>query len=149
MLDEAQIKSVALFFFYSFMDERAAFQATLKTIERCRKRIAKGQIQKRMDTLFVESTYEIWSKWSEGKSLANFNSSSEEGWLVPDEVDLGPWQEFRRSAESDEVLALIWSKIIGIPDVDIAHGLGVSEGTVRHRVGRALRALGHIQRLGN
>lgn len=149
MLDEAQIKSVALFFFYSFMDEQAAFQATLKTIERCRKRIAKGQVQKKMNTLFVESTYEIWSKWSEDKSIANFSSSSEEGWLVPDEVDLGPWQEFRRSAESDEVLALIWSKIIGIPDVDIAQGLGVSEGTVRHRVGRALRALGHIQRLEN
>lgn len=148
MLKEAQIHSVALFFFYSLMDEQSAFQATVKTIEKCRKRISKGQnLEANINALVIQSMFDVWQSLMNKSTSAHFTGSFEQSWKVPDKIDLGPWQEFRRLAEPDEMLAVIWSKLLTYSDAEIANGLNVSVGTVRHRVSRGLRALGHLQRL--
>ncbi len=147
MLSEAQIKSVALFFFYACMDEETAFQSTTKTIEKCKKRTAKGALEHEdVEAVLVNSTFETWKQWQQGTSLSHISVSHEAGWMLAEGAEFGVWQDFRRSAEADEFLAVIWSKLLKIPDEHIAKGLDVSVGTVRHRVGRGLRQLGHIKK---
>jgi len=63
---------------------------------------------------------------------------------VPEGLDLGPWREFQKSSSEDELLSVIWSKILKIDDDDISEGLGITQGTIRYRLGRALRKLGSM-----
>ena len=65
--------------------------------------------------------------------------------MLPQGVELGLWQNFVREANAEEFLALLWSRVLKFSDLDISKGLGVTEGTVRHRVGRALKILGSLR----
>jgi len=89
-------------------------------------------------------TKKTWEKYSGRFVRGRPNYSLEAGWLLPEGLDLGPWKEFQKQAQEDELLCLIWSKILKIADEDISMGLGVSVGTLRYRVGRALRKLGTL-----
>jgi hypothetical protein len=65
----------------------------------------------------------------------------------PENVDKGPWREFRRHASIVELTAVVWSAILKNSDSDIADGLNITEGTVRYRVGKGLLLLGSLNRL--
>jgi hypothetical protein len=146
MLDEAQIKSVALFFFFACMDERTAFESTTRTIEKCQKRIQRGLMPADdVTAVIVNYTFQFWQKWEHSPSRAQAAVSHEAGWILPEKSDFGAWQEFKRSADPDEFLAVVWSKLLKFSDQQIAQGLGVTVGTVRHRVGRGLRHLGQVR----
>lgn len=149
MLDEAQIKSVALFFFLGLMDEKLAFQATLKTIRKCRKRMQKGRLQEtEVPSVVVYLTNDVWDRMQRRLEKGHSMVTYEAGWLVPDHVELGPWREFKKESDPDEFLAVLWSCILKYSDDQISKGLGVTSGTVRHRVGRGLRVLGAMKNLG-
>ncbi len=90
------------------------------------------------------STFSVWTKNHLKLNRGNPNISTDAGWMIPTDLDLGPWREFQKLATQDELLAVIWSKVLEIQDHDIAQGLGISEGTVRYRLGRALRKLGSM-----
>lgn len=136
-------RSIALFFFFALMDERRAIEATSKAINNYRARMAKNPERKPNVTL-IASTYFVWRTASDRLVRGRQNFSFTAGWSLPEHIDLGPWKEFHKTAQEDEFLALIWSRILQIPDEDIALGLGISVGTLRYRVGRALRKLGGL-----
>lgn len=72
-----------------------------------------------------------------------WNGPSElEGFFIPTDLDLAVWAAFLSTAHFEECEAVLLSHMIGFSDMEIATGLGVSEGTVRYRVGRGLRHLG-------
>ncbi len=136
-------KSIALFFFYALLDEQRAIEATSKAITNYRARMAKNPEIKPNITL-VAATAQVWQ--TEGASLVRGrqNFSFAAGWTLPENLDLGPWKEFQKTAQEDEFLALIWSQILQLPDEDIAIGLNISVGTLRYRLGKALRKLGAL-----
>ena len=147
MLNEAQMKSVALFFFYSCMDESEAFEATTKTIEKCRKRLSRGTVSNDdMAAIIVNYTYQAWKKWQASPSRAHLSVLPEVGWILAPNANFGAWQDFRKSADTDEFLAIVWSRLLKLTDEQIAKGLGVTVGTIRHRVGRGLRHLGRVRK---
>ena len=92
----------------------------------------------------MAATKYIWEKQSGHFVRGRPNYSIESGWLLPENFDMGPWKEFQKSAQEDEMLILIWAKILKFSYDDISLGLGVSIGTLRYRAGRALRKLGSI-----
>lgn len=142
-MGETEVKSIALFFFFAFLDDRRALEASTHAISICSAKKSKNP-QFNNKVLIVMSTFSIWTKHCLKISRGNPNISTEAGWMIPADLDLGPWREFQKSATQDELLAIIWSKILEIPEKDIAQGLGVSEGTVRYRLGRAFRKLGSM-----
>lgn len=147
MISEAQLRSIALFFYFAFQDEKLAEQASSTTIARIQRRQKEQEISEgEMDTIIVSMTQKIWK--SHKKHIRNTQSSVsvEGGWLLDKEVGLGPWQQFRKETVEDEFLVLIWSKILKFSDESISKGLGVTTGTIRHRVGRALKLLGAMVR---
>ncbi len=136
-----EIKAIGLFFFLSLLDEHRAMAAASKATDTFYRRVKKSPQTKPGVTL-VMVTRQIWNR-----SRGNFNRgrpkySPDSGWLFPEGLDLSPWKEFQKTAPEDELLVLIWSQILKIPDSDLSTALGITEGTIRYRVGRALRKMG-------
>lgn len=146
MSDEARIRSLALFFFFAALDERFSRVAAVKALRRCRTRIRQGQLpDEKWPSVIVHVTHSFFNKLKQTKSHPAA-ISYEAGWLIPEGIDLGPWMEFQKEAELDEFLAVLWSRILGISDEAISEGLGLTVGTIRHRLARGLVVLGSICR---
>lgn len=144
-MNEAQIRSVALFFFYTFLDKDLALRATVEALRLIEKRIKGRGISDSRNPILVYSTFKIWKKYSKKKNLKLQNSEfTAEGWIVPGDLKMETWRQFVKEAESSLSLAVIWSKLLGFADKDIAEGLGQTEGSVRYRVGKGLKHLGYI-----
>jgi hypothetical protein len=142
-MGESEVRSIALFYFFAFLDDRRALEASTQAISVFNFKKKKNP-QFSPSVLTVMSTFSIWSKHHLKLNRGNPNISVEAGWNIPTDLDLGPWREFQKLATQDELLAVIWSKILGLNELDIAQGLGISEGTVRYRLGKALRKLGSM-----
>jgi hypothetical protein len=146
-MGEAEAKSIALFFYFAFLDDRRALEASTQAItifSDKKKRSPKFNIQVNSQVLIVMSTFAVWKKHHLKLNRGHPNISADVGWVIPADLDLGPWREFQKLATQDEFLIVIWSKVLEIPSKDIAEGLGISEGTVRYRLGHALRKLGSM-----
>ncbi len=142
-MSESDVKSVALFFYFAFLDDKKAIEASTQALAICRdKKSSNPNINS--DVAIVAATHAIWNKYKLRIVRGRPNSSVESGWLVPSSVDLGPWREFQKNATQDELLAVIWSKILNISEENISVGLGITQGTIRYRLGRALRKLGSM-----
>jgi len=148
MTKEAQIKSVALFYYFALLDDSLARYASEITLRKCKKQIEKSNVKRQnIPALIVEATNKNWEKFLNSKFRSHPGTATEDiSWRVSDKIDLGLWKEYVKKADSTEMLALVWSKVLGFDDEQIAEGLGVTEGTVRHRVGRALRDLGQLRK---
>lgn len=145
MIDEAQVRSVALFYFFALQDERLAFHATVKTVGKLQKRLSKdGLPVKDLRSATVHITYNLWNKYKTSIRKAQSAVTHEGGWILPEQVDMGAWRQFRKDADEDEFLAVLWSRVLEFSDEEISMGLGISVGTARHRVGRGLRHLGSM-----
>jgi len=138
---ENEVKLIALFFFFSVLDDKKAIAASSTAAD-----IFYYRMKKKPDLnpqiALVSVTKLVWNR-NKKKNLRGYPQySTESGWLLPEGLDISPWKEFQKSAQEDELLAVIWSKILKINDEDISSALGIPEGTLRYRVGRALRKLG-------
>ena len=142
MLEDIDRERIALFFYFAFLNESLTRQCSLKALRDIRR-------AKRLQTTpsyftdrdLVATTSRVFE--SGKKKQAKHRSVSLVGVVnFPQSVDLGVWQQLQRSTSDDERLAVIWSKLRSVSDEDISDGLGVTVGTVRHRVARGLRALG-------
>lgn len=142
-MGESEIRAIALFFFFAFLDDRRALEASTQALAYATDKKKKNpKISNHV--VVVMSTFAIWKKHHLKLNRGNPGFSTDAGWMIPPDLDLGPWREFQKLATQDELLAVIWSKVLEIPATEIAEGLGISEGTIRYRLGRALRKLGSM-----
>lgn len=142
-MTEADVQSIALFFYFALLDDQKAIEASSQALALGRARKQKNPDIK-SSVLVVAATKAVWDKYKARVSRGRPNTSVESGWLIPEGTDLGPWREFQKSASEDELLTVIWSKILKLSDDDISEGLGITQGTIRYRLGRALRKLGSM-----
>ncbi|XGC81030.1 hypothetical protein ACES2L_00865 [Bdellovibrio bacteriovorus] len=142
-MTEADVQSIALFFYFSLLDDQKAIEASSQALA-----IGRARQQRNPDlkstVAIVAATKTVWDRYKSRVSRGRPNTTVESGWLIPEGTDLGPWREFQKSASEDELLTVIWSKILRIDDDDISEGLGITQGTIRYRLGRALRKLGSM-----
>ena len=142
-MTEKDVQSIALFFYFALLDDQKAIEAASQSLALGRARKNRNPNLKN-SVAIVAATKAVWDKYKVRVARGRPNTSIESGWLVPEGVDLGPWREFQKSASEDELLTVIWSKILKIEDDDISEGLGITQGTIRYRLGRALRKLGSM-----
>lgn len=142
-MTENDVKSIALFFYFALLDDQKAIEAASQALALGRARKLRNPELKN-HVAIVAATKETWDKFKARVSRGRPNTTIESGWLIPEGVDLGPWREFQKSASEDELLTVIWSKILKINDDHISEGLGITQGTIRYRLGRALRKLGSM-----
>lgn len=140
-MNEKDIRSLALFFFFALLDNKKALELTSLSYNYCLLKKEKNPDIKNQ-VLIVSATDKFLKESQKSLNRGFPFLSSDGGWVLPDKVEIGPWREFHKNATQDELLIVIWSKILKIPFSDISEALGVSEGTLRYRVAKGLRKLG-------
>lgn len=140
-MSDKDIKSIALFFYFALLDDVKAIEAANKAMSILKEK-KKRNPNTRTEVLVVSATHAIWESIHKKIYRGRPNTTGESGWIIPQELDLGPWREFQKNASTDELLVVIWTKILNYSDDIVSEGLGLSTGTVRYRCARAFRKLG-------
>lgn len=142
-MSDSDVRSISLFFYFVFLDDRKAQEAAGIATDLFLKRQKKSDASP-TGSLVVSCTNQVWHKLK-GKVVRGRPSLSGDGsWHPPQGLSLAPWREFQKSAAEEELVALTWSRILRIPDSEIAKGLNTSVGTIRYRVGKGLHQLGRL-----
>ena len=147
-MTESSVRSLALFFYFAFLDDQKAQDAASEALVLSHT-IRSRNSQLSPDAVLVAATHRVWSKYKTKVQRGISNTSAESGWILPEGVNIGPWLEFQKTVSEEELLSVIWTKILGISEKDISLGIGITAGTVRYRLARSLRKLGTmVQRTG-
>ncbi|MCB0393563.1 MAG: hypothetical protein KDD25_03350 [Bdellovibrionales bacterium] len=148
-MDSATVRSILLFFYFVLMDEKQASQAAQKVVRGLRKHIKDGNFVKDdPEKLVVFVCNQVRKTYKDRKKLLWAKNSLESSWILPAGLDLGPWREFVSDENEEIVDAVVYSKILKFNENSIAHGLGVTVGTLRYRIGNGIRHLGTVVQPG-
>lgn len=150
-MSDIQIKNIFLFYFLVFFNEKNAIKISNRTIGFFKKKIRtinhendKNLFSSEVNILFVSITYKMWKKYYKKFSKEQKYTILTKNLVFPSNLSLDLWREFKNNVRKEELLALTWSKVLNINDEEIARGLGISVGTIRYRVARALDKLGFL-----
>lgn len=136
-----QNEAIAKFIFLTFLDDSLALEAIpfairhFESVRRKESALTDAAIVVMSTRLAYDS---FRPRLLRGKPGFQLNHR----WMIVKDLDFAPWQEFQKKSMEDELHILVWSRVLGYEYKDIAEGLGVTEGTVRFRMNRALRKLG-------
>ncbi len=165
---EPYIKSIFLFFYYIFLEEKIALKATRKVLKRQKQlstqlpnssiqsqpiysEMQEQQRRQEVISLLIPSCLQIWKKYQKYSFSKNKNKQTlrdaHKVSFTPS-FDLEPWCDFLRETEDEVVLVVILSKILLFKDEDIAKAMKISIGTVKYRLGYGLRCLGNMSPSG-
>ncbi len=143
MLGDSEIRALALFFFFASLDDTRAKEAASKAADEFERLVRRNPEIERVAAVVLASS-KVWNQ-NRGKfPRGRPQYSTDSGWLLPVEPDLGHWKEFQKTAPEDELLAVIWVHILGYKEDQVSRALGLTGGTLRYRVGRGLRKLGNV-----
>ncbi|MBL7554853.1 MAG: hypothetical protein JNM24_03450 [Bdellovibrionaceae bacterium] len=133
---KALVRPLSLFFFFSLMNETKSIHYTIKTIEKLKKLKPGVDIGKMM----IKIATELYSKSDTTEVYITKNVG--EFWILPLDLELGPWKEFHKRISKKELISLLWGLVIKVPEDDILNALNISQGTHRYRISSALKELG-------
>ena len=140
---EAEVKAISIFFFLMFLDNNLAMETSNQAVNLFQKKLSKDSSLDRA-ALLVAVTKEIWNKNKKRLQNEVYNQSEEFAWILPSKLNIDPWRELLKSAQEEELLSLIWSKILELADESDYVGAEISVGTHRYRLGKALKKLGSL-----
>lgn len=146
MLSENQVRSVALFFLFTVLDEHAALPIADRTSAMLKNklgRVAEESIDAKR--IVISTLRSQFSKIKKDLIRGQMSMTLTNSLVLPDDVSLAAWVKFHKEATDDELLAVVF-RILGFTEHDMAEAFDVSDGTARYRLGRGLRKLGEIQR---
>jgi len=144
LASESQIRSACLFFFLTLLDEKRAVRFAAEALALFQRK----QMQRKSDRSGHVPLF-IWCLIQKHRSIKNWRLAgqalvfSPEDWAIPNDLEIGPWLDFRNSADEDEFITVLLIKVLGFSAADVARGLQLTAGTIRYRVGRGLRELGN------
>lgn len=136
---EAMIQPIGLFHYFTTLDEPLALQLTIRTYQRISKIKDLNSQQQRVE--LIRHCEKVYIQRSD-KERVQSSELLKGGFSFPLKLDLSPWRQFKKESHINEYHAVIWSRILGFSEEEIAMGLEISVGTVRHRIARGLRVLG-------
>ena len=133
---KAFVRPLSLFFFFSLMNETKSIHFTIKTIEKLKKIKTGSDYNKMM--IKIATDYFTKNKNTEVYITKNVG----EFWILPADLELGPWKEFHKKISKNELVSLIWGLVIKLSENDILAALDITQGTHRYRIASALKKLG-------
>lgn len=146
MTDPQVVSAISRFFLLSYLDENEAIAATTAVLSRWRAVV--GAEAGRGATARPMLIRELNRFWLGLKTVPQSGQPilfGSQQWSIPNDLNLGPWLEFRRTATAEEIFAVLTVRVMRFSEEIVAEGIGVTPGTIRHRLTRGLRRLGHIQ----
>jgi hypothetical protein len=133
---KALVRPLSLFFFFSLMNETKSIHYTIKAIEKLKKLKPGTDISKMM----IRIASELLTKSNNTEVYITKNVG--EFWILPMDLELGPWKEFHKKISKKELVSLLWGLVIKLPEDDITYALNITQGTHRYRISSALKQLG-------
>lgn len=140
---EKEIKAITLFFYFALLDDKRALSASTKAVDLFYDKIKKNP-QINPSVLVILITQQIWKKSKGNFFRGRPHLNPDSGWQLPENFDFSPWIEFQKISPEEELLAVIWALILKYPEDLISTAIGSTQGTIRYRLGRALRRLGAL-----
>ncbi len=141
------VRSIILFFYYMFLEEKVTLKATYKVLRKQKKQPLQAQNQR---ANLILSCMQVWQKYQKYNFANNKDQLAlkrdlhhKKGFMLPP-VDLSSWCDFLQETDNEVICVVIFSKILLFSDEDIAKGMNISVGTVRYRLAHGLRSLGHV-----
>lgn len=142
-MDSTEIQKIALFFFYSILDEKRTIEAASQAYSFYMS-LSKKEPHLAKNIILIKSLSKVWESIKTRIYRGRPQFSYEAGWSFFKDTDLGPWIEFQKKASDELLMAVIYSHILKFTDAEISQALELTEGTVRYRVGRGLSYLGSM-----
>lgn len=143
MITDEQVRWIALFFLFSFMEESSALQAAQRVIAQVKASAPKDATSV-SNISIIRALRKTWDQQKKSQSRNRTVVPPDHAWILPDHMDIGPWAKFQKEAASEQLLAVILSKVLKFSDQEIAEGLNISLGTARYRIGKGIRQLGLV-----
>ncbi len=146
MVNEQQVRKIALFFFFTFLEEKTAFEAAHKAVSilKAKKAHFTSEQSAAQDVAVIAVMKRIFEQFK--KSAPRGPASTEFDLMVdvPKGLDLAVWRRFHKLSPESETIAVVLSKILKYGDEAVAKGMNISLGTARYRIGKGIRTLGEI-----
>lgn len=146
-MDKYQPQDFAQFFLLTHFDELKSVDHATEAIAIFSRLQKSSAISKKTDQDFVRATFRIWKKYS-----LKFSHKTPPPILSPEilqrsgGMELNMWGGFLLQLRQEESLTLLWHELFRVSIEDLAEALGVSVGTVKYRLHRALIKLGQLLR---
>lgn len=154
MITDEQVRAIALFFLFALMDEKIALRAAEKAVASLKATHGRAPGSENAAKVEDHSLIRAVKKsFDQHVKLAPRNravSVPDSMWKLPSGFDaktgIQAWTRFQQDSGENEIVAVIFSRVLGFRDEDIADGLNVSLGTARYRIGKGMRQLGiHVR----
>lgn len=138
-MESSLIDTVAKYFYFLSLDEQITFSASFRVLGELK---THGYMEPEHRRQWITTLHKYRDKLKKFPRRDWSHSPNELGFVLPKGLDITAWSNFLMNGDGQEVEAVLLSRILHLPDEDVAEGLGVTVGTVRYRVGRGLRAMG-------
>jgi DNA-directed RNA polymerase specialized sigma24 family protein len=127
---ESFSRDCLLFFFFVYLDDRFAVEASIRALKN-RPKLAKDNS---FPVQFVRSTSRALFELKSQQSRAFPKIHFEKDWDIPSNISLEAWRKFHSTASSEEIVAMVYRLILGISAEDVAAGLDLSISTLQFRL---------------
>ncbi len=141
-MSEQETKSIALFFFLAFLDDKKGVELSQKVAKRL-KRIWSADASVDHALSLVSECFNTWTQAlaSKGQIIGSL-VASEETLKLPQNVGLEAWKKFLQLEHRDNVFPLIWTEVLGYSEEVVGQATKISQCTIRTRIARGLAHLG-------
>ena len=147
MPSEIPLRNFALFFLFVFLDERLAMEIANRAVTTYRsktKKLDSNSTDARK--VLIAICFDLWKSHKKrivrgqpSSQLTDFGQLPEQ---MPTGSDQAAWMRFHKDAGDEELLAILFTQVLRLPENEISEALKISTGTLRHRVARGIRMLG-------
>lgn len=131
------INKVHLFYYLATMNEDNAIECAQRTLQRVNRN--------EVNSLRVAELVQLCENGLNRLHLkSKVEASRSKPIQVPDVINLAIWKDMIKKSNREELSALVWTRILGFSEAEVAQGMAVSVGTVRHRVNRGMKTLAFV-----
>lgn len=158
-MQEVHVRAISVFFHYALPHELLALEATDKAIASLKSQFRDGAKDDELWVNLIKTCNRIarlylkkYRKKRSGLESHHFHpkyESLKSPLIKQSQLSLGPWRQFVREKEVEELLMLIWVHIVELRSEYVALASKVTHGTLVHRLSQMINSLGDALVPGN
>lgn len=140
-MTEEHLRKISLFFFFVTLSESQARDLSRQCYSWCLSKKNKNP-KMNSDTILILGLSRFWDQIKNKPRLGVSQVSQDSGWILPPQFKLEPWIAFQKNASEEEIFAALLFRVLKYSPEVISESLGITSGTLRYRVAKAVRRIG-------
>lgn len=143
-VQQIAIEKLSMYFFMSVLDEDKAQEAIRKVWQDLNtKTLNWKRVPKRWEQSLIAQSNRVHSQMNSVLAIRR-SGLLQNAFIEQPNIDWTDWFEFLKIGKANEVSIVLWVKVLGFKQEDVASALKITEGTVRYRLNKGLMCLGQI-----